>query len=254
VLRSDGLAACWGVAFFEDPIIVEGPYAQVSAANLHACFLRGTTVECAPGAHAYPDAVEDVPDGSFESVASSLGHNCALRLDGSVACWGMPREYEVPLDQRFKALSLGGDWACGLTDEQLPVCWMLRCCVGPPEIPAVPLLAVSVGGLGICGVDMAGEVECWSDHESWLEQMAEPPAGPFVKLTVSSRSACALRPGGELACWGPGYDFGHQAPEGLLYRDVAMGSDHVCAITLEGELFCWGSDQYGQVTPPDFPG
>lgn len=253
-LRSDGVAACWGKGFVGEPLILED-IDQVAAGTLHGCFIRDGALECATSeSHVRPECHTNVPDGRFTDVASTV-FNCALDEAGQVVCWGCDEEYlPPPTDEPLSNLTLSGSWACALTPEGAPVCWMIRCCVEPPEVTAEALRHVEPGSIGICGLTPDGEVECWSEDRDWLEEMADHPAGPFEHLSTSQgTSACALRPDGELVCWGRNYDFGDQEPEGLRYRDVALGTQHACAITLEGELVCWGSNEWNQATPPELP-
>ena len=43
------------------------------------------------------DAVLDPPDGEFAHVAVGVVHACAIRLDGTVACWGNNSDKPKPL-------------------------------------------------------------------------------------------------------------------------------------------------------------
>ena len=84
------------------------------------------------------------PAGEFITVSAGASHNCGVKTDGSVACWGQ---------------DLFGE--------------------GTP--PAGEFITVSAGGPHTCGVKTDGSAACWGDDT--LGQ-ATPPAGEFISVSA----------------------------------------------------------------------
>ena len=96
---------------------------------------------------------------------SVFGGTCAVRTDGSVACWGN---------------GYGG----------------LRFAERPPE---GTFISVSIGSTHACGVRTDGSVACWgSDH---LGQ-SSPPEGEFVSINAGQYHTCGIKADASVACWG----------------------------------------------------
>src|SRR5207247_7328449 len=73
--------------------------------------------------------------GNFVGVAAGRQHTCAIRADGSVACWGAGASGQiaggvlavwsptrVPLPGQASAIDAGGGHACALVGG-VPYCW-----------------------------------------------------------------------------------------------------------------------------------
>ena len=106
-LREDGSIECWGSG----------------GGNL--CRLRKDgRYDCNPG-H-YNDYIPPAPQGEerFASLCSGEPH-CALREDGSAACWTQFKSglESPPQDERFISLASSIDHACGLRENGSIVCW-----------------------------------------------------------------------------------------------------------------------------------
>ena len=78
-----------------------------------------------------------IPDGRGRVVALAAGsfHNCALRSDGSVACWGSnwTGESTAPSRGHFTAVAAGYFHSCGLHSDGSVECWG-----GSTSVRAVP--------------------------------------------------------------------------------------------------------------------
>jgi hypothetical protein len=65
------------------------------------------------------------PPGKFVEVACGILHTCALRVDGTVDCWGLNNRHQlqVPQANRFVHIRSWGYDTCGVTREGSVECW-----------------------------------------------------------------------------------------------------------------------------------
>ena len=116
-----------------------------------------------------------IPDGRGRVVALAAGsfHNCALRSDGSVACWGSnwTGESTAPSRGHFTAVAAGYFHSCGLHSDGSVECWG-----GSSSVRAVPagerFTAIASGTYHVCGLRANGSVVCWGDNS---DGQATPP-------------------------------------------------------------------------------
>jgi alpha-tubulin suppressor-like RCC1 family protein len=203
---------------------------------------------------AYPTPVPVA--GLTDAVAVAVGpeHECALRSDGTVACWGL--------------ISLQ------VTTGGLPV------------VPATPVTvsgltgatAITAGSLFNCALLANGTVECWGEDSSGnLGSFSPSDAGasfspPVVVPGLQGVTAiasgavhtCALLSTGTVSCWGDDFDLelgsdlsdagtfpsscgGHPcsatpiAVPGLSgVTAIAAGGTDTCALRTDGSVQCWG--------------
>jgi alpha-tubulin suppressor-like RCC1 family protein len=118
--------------------------------------------------------------GLFDAsdLAAGWAHTCALRLDGTVWCWG---------DNAYGQL---GD---GTTDPHaLPV-----------EVAGLPpIVALSLRSDTSCGLDLEGTAWCWGLPAATPQPWPFP--GPYAALALGESVTCALDPAAALWCWGEG--------------------------------------------------
>ncbi|MFN7147376.1 MAG: hypothetical protein ACK4YP_26645, partial [Myxococcota bacterium] len=78
----------------------------------------------AQGSEYMPAAGWSLPKGPFTAVVSGYQHGCALRPDGTVACWGRDVAGETePPPGTFTKLALGEKRSCGLASDGAIHCW-----------------------------------------------------------------------------------------------------------------------------------
>jgi alpha-tubulin suppressor-like RCC1 family protein len=184
------------------------------------------------------------PDSPLTAISLGLGgrHSCALRPDGSVACWGWN-----PFGQL-------GDGT--LEDRHSPVT-----VIGLPS----DVVQVVAGNYHSCVRTELGGVWCWGNENGVIsgERRTSPVevAGltDVRKLAAGAEFTCALRASGTVACWGSNSDgqlgdgtMTHSAApvdvEGITdARDLATGASHTCVLHATGMASCWGQDFHGQV-------
>ena len=150
-------------------------------------------------------------------------------------------------------VSVGGDYACGVTTDGRLSCWGDPSELSPEDYgAAVPEAAsdvsfstVSAGWRESCAVTTEGAVLCWGEEYG---EAVIPHGGSFTSVSVGMRQACGLQPDATLACWWHDNLTAAPVPEGsflsvgvsLSERDQARGGDNVCALKTDGIVVCWG--------------
>jgi alpha-tubulin suppressor-like RCC1 family protein len=192
--------------------------------NAHGELGNGTT-----GSSWKPVAVNGLHD--VTNVAATYTGACALRKNGTVACWGLVTVEAglppvlVPVDilglMGATQIAAGNNFVCALTRASVVACW---------------------------GMD-------WATHKVHDVPTIVDDLKDVVQLEASVSLACARLAGGTVRCWGDG--FGGQLGDGKLtdaetptevvgVRDVseiALGGAAGCALTAKNELWCWGSER-----------
>ena len=100
------------------------------------------------------------PADPFGAVAVGRAHSCALRLDGTVACWGdnSRGQAEAP-GGPFTAIT-AGDWhSCGLRTGATVDCWGDNR-YGQLDIPEARFTAVAAGAHHTCALGVDGTITC----------------------------------------------------------------------------------------------
>src|SRR5690606_4432854 len=79
--------ACWGNSSADRTAPPAGTdFMEVAAGEAHGCALRVDGTLACWGWHNLGQA--EPPAGNFSQVATGRSHSCAVRMDGSIACWG----------------------------------------------------------------------------------------------------------------------------------------------------------------------
>ena len=186
-------------------------------------------------------------------MAVGGSHACAVRVDGTLWCWG---------DNFGGALGVGG-----ATDRSVPTK------VGT----ASDWVDVSAGDLVTCGVRGGHGLWCWGE--------GTPGAGPGLGLTGFSGNVtgprqvgavstwrsvslgtgfgCATRTDGTLWCWGDGADgrtgLGATTDQGAptkvgtatTWTAVSAGDAHACGLRSDDTAWCWGRGASGALAQGD---
>src|SRR5204863_153395 len=136
-------------------VIIENPGRCVRALTL--CGLA-FAIACEsdltnPGREAKPAFVRLEP-GTVAQVSAGLWHTCALRTDGTVACWG-------------SNVGPGEGFSGGYLGQATP--------------PMGTFTQVSAGAWHTCGLRPDGTVACWGNN---TQGQATPPAGTFTRVSA----------------------------------------------------------------------
>jgi len=232
-IRQSGVLACWGDR--ED-----GPLG-----------VGATTGEATS-----PVDVDATTDWS--RVSAGLSHTCAIKLDGSLWCWGSNGG-----SSRSGQLGLG-DHVSRSTPTRVGT--------------ATDWSRVSAGNAHTCAVKTTGALFCWGEASIWgrlgvgmgvagpgadgdVREPAEVtvPAVTWENVAAGQFHTCAIATGGDLYCWGVGTrgalglgmaEADQQASVPTLvssgWAEVAVGWSHTCGRRTDDSLLCWGQIDDGR--------
>ena len=282
----EGQPWCWGeraaYTTFRDSVptsisatpaltsIVAGPYHACGITTSGKVFCWGDNHYGQLGAgdtatHANP--VEVTGGLTFASVTVGSDHTCGLTTQGTAYCWGqgllgaLGGGLETPQPTfsptavsgglRFKSLSAGSNYSCGVTTDGKGYCWglnvfgdlgqgsIVESVVATPTVVAGGLtfsqIATSgtiVGYPNTCGLTTSGAAYCWGINQKG--QLGDPSANP---------GGCDTSPGGP----GPCASTPVAIPGGLSFATITVGGRHVCGATTGGAIYCWGANNLGQL-------
>ena len=203
-----------------------------------------------------PRPSADVASGAgAPQVALGSKTSCALRAEGSAACWGSNLYGAAsPPTVGFTQVGSGYANACGVTPAGAIICWGGNGWgQGSPPAPPAGLTYryVSPGSTASCGIRSDGSIGCWGRLFAVTREM---PGGVYQQLSVGDFHACAISTTGALACWGVDVEGNlfdkPAAPIGRKFTQVSAGSAHSCAVVDDGTIKCWGNNNYGQISVP----
>ena len=250
--RQDGGVVCWGTragaigqpratSLVPKPVDAVRDAVAVSAGADHSCALQGDGHVWCWGADSVGEigssqvthfsAHAVMVDGLRDATAISAGysHTCAVRADGSVACWGLNDHGQL------------GD---GTHDDRAE----------PRNVPGLEDISqVAAAAYFSCALTHAGRVFCWGKNQQGaLGREAASESTTPIAIDGVGRSrglsaegaACAIGVDAAVRCWGALADV-ERLPQHASQLDVGLG--HACAIATNGDVLCWGSDERGQV-------
>lgn len=262
VLRSDGGASGDGGALDGGPEVPAGTWV-VAAAQEHTCFVSGGALWCfgtandgrlgdgrSAGNQLRPLRIG--ADTDWQVVAAGAEHTCALKIDGTVWCWGANATGQLGL----------GDTKPRATPQQVPLPARAR--------------DVQARFTHTCAVLETGKLLCWGANFEGQLGLDDPPnsrerpsptALPLPTLwravAPGDGHTCAIALDGGLWCWGrntdgelgqgPGAAQQIRAPQrvgtGLDWVDVMSGQSGTCGLRADRSLWCWGTYASGAPQP-----
>ena len=189
------------------------------------------------------------PEGGwkFASVSSAVAneHNCGVKTDGAIECWGASEFLKAdPPDGQFRSVSVGMWHACGVKTDGAIECWGY----GQVTPPQGEFASVSAGREHTCGVMTNSAVVCWGNNESG---QATPPDGQFASVNAGWTATCGVRTDGAVECWGAGAK--EKTPfEGQFTSVGGYGAygEFPCGLRTDSAIECWW-DSFSQIWPPE---
>jgi Concanavalin A-like lectin/glucanases superfamily/Regulator of chromosome condensation (RCC1) repeat/EGF-like domain/Human growth factor-like EGF len=221
-----------------------GPVAQVSAGEFATCALKTDGTLACWGSNSGGQL--NAPGGTFTQVSAGNYHGCALRTDGQVSCWGNNYYGQAtpPSGTFTQVVASKNNTSCGIRTGGAVACWGNK-----PFILATPAGSFKQISLGVgtnCGVHTDGTAVCWGSNT-----YGEAPklSGTFAEVATSgTQTTCALFAGG-IKCAG-NTSFGASITATGSFTQVTLGYNYGCALQTPGSVPCWGLDNFGQGFAP----
>jgi len=265
-IADDGTVFCWGNNLSGQlgdgtkvprptPVAVSGlgPSISIAMGGAFACALSATGAVSCWG----DNSLGQLGNGSMSpsttpvaviglslpavSIATGVTETCAVRVDGTVWCWG---------DDGVGHSSLKPAQISGVTGA----------------------VSVVVGSEHACALLANGAVSCWGGNGNFQLGVDANTKGPIltsplsitpgvgaVDLASGIRFTCARLSDGTMACWGEnlrsqlgiGQRSSKEVPTpvkgGHLAVAIAAGDEFACALLADTTVSCWGRDDNAQL-------
>ncbi len=223
---------------------------KVSIAFGRLCaVMQDTHVDCwGPEPHAHvenPFALEEHDPwrpGISDAIAVTIRdtHGCALKKQGTVACWGYNDVGQLGNDTRTEKTS--AVIVDGVKDA----------------------IDIALTEWSSCIVRRIGTVTCWGEGGDGKTNTRRNPIDVVgiddaAAITAGGGHVCVRRRSGRVSCWGSnaagqlgdGTTLDRKEPVFVQGLNDAMhlsaGSHHTCAVRTTGRVVCWGSTMRGQL-------
>ena len=221
-------------------------YSSVTSGRYHSCAIRTDGTIACWGSNRYGQA--NAPDGVFAALTAGGVRTCGLRTDGTMECWGS-NDYshtDAPTG-KFTAVSAGWGHSCGIREDGAAECWDSNY-DARSDAPDGGFSAVSSSdGYHSCGLRTDGTVTCWGTNDSG---QTDTPNGQFNAVTAGFRHTCGLRTDGTVTCWGTNDSGQTDTPNGQ-FNAVTAGFRHTCGLRTDSTIDCWGTNDSGQTDTPN---
>ena len=151
-------------------------YAEVQHGNLFGCGLKADgTLKCWLTSE-WKKYLAKTPVKKFKNFALGQVFGCGITPEDNVKCWGDDYFGAVTNqpDGKFSELRTTRLNVCAVRDDQQILCWGQAF----PELFLLPFKTQkwAMTGEGICGIDGAGDVQCFGMGFAWTR-----PDDPFVR-------------------------------------------------------------------------
>ncbi|XP_020597477.1 serine/threonine-protein kinase-like protein CCR4 [Phalaenopsis equestris] len=175
---------------------------------------------------------------SLAALASGDSHVCGIIGDsGKPNCWRWP-ELTIPSDLHFTAISVGGDFVCGLHDSSIPRCFGSNASGVVGTEPKGDFTSIAAGTRHACTVSVSGELVCWGDGAP------SATVSEVSSLALGDSRTCVIRFNGTVFCLGAGAE----PPPGFemaQFMAVEARGGAFCGILTENySLICWGNETF----------
>ena len=202
-----------------------------------------------------PSLDATVTAGVVPQISAGGYHSCAIRVDGSPACWGSNDYGQISIPAGLGAvtqISAGNDNTCALKSNGTVRCWGNNA-LGQSTVPTglTGVVSVKARRQFVCALKSNGTVVCWGSDS---EGQASPPSSlqNVVGISTGAFHACSVGSGGTVNCWGRDSTGQSSVPTSARsgVSEVAVGGWHSCALKTSSAVLCWGLDTRLQTTPP----
>jgi alpha-tubulin suppressor-like RCC1 family protein len=265
-------------------VVTTASFTVISAGGVHTCALEaggkawcwGSNESSQLGNIGTPNVFSATPvpvtpvTMRFKSISAGAEHTCAIDMNDDAWCWGSNLGARAGIDVnncgQSESISCAFNYAVK-TQASGPR-------AGVSHLP-IKFKSLSAGAVNTCGIDLAGNVQCWGTRlrgQTLTGSPDQPAQVPMIAGAVSisaggsanyadDHSVCAVAGNGELFCWGDG-DQGQLGNGGTPlvpsispvnvsgtqdYVSVSVGIAQACARTAIGVLRCWGANGHGEL-------
>lgn len=313
-LDTDGKAWCWGANDYGQlgigepgdkgvptPVNTGLTFKQIHAGQYHACAIStdddaycwgngasGRLGQGSTNSAFSPTKVDS--DIKFRMISAGGALTCAVSLSNDAYCWGGNGNAKtgqgttsgsttspalIRGDYKYLSVSAGYYQGCGLTTDNVAVCWgnsnLGRLGVGDTTgnlYDPTPIAVdekfryVETGSAYTCGLTIDDDAWCWGVGGSGQTGfgVADTVWAPrkvlgdhkFSTMSVRFAHTCATKANGEAWCWGnagagrlgtgstTNESIPVQVDSNLSFAYVGTGHSHTCGVTTEGRVYCWG--------------
>jgi hypothetical protein len=284
-VEAGGAATCWSPGWYRFPLEI-GPASRITAGAgrfcariaTWSCWTEARPSEWSPDVRELEETAGEI---EFTTLTMAWSHACGLTPGGIMHCWSdaaeeMARGFAAPglprvhPDLRFRQISAGEGFACGVTVERSIVCSGADGYgeLGGPKsdfwhaiVAGGPYLQIAAGDNHACALRDTGTVICWGRNwegqvgNAALSQRAGPgpiaALGSFRFVAAGPGRSCAVRDDGRVLCWGnrhegeiPGENPGvpRIISGDFRFTELSIGRLHTCGRNAEGRVACWGED------------
>ena len=188
------------------------------------------------------------PCAAFTALDAGDQHSCAVRTNGTIACWGNNEHGQAdPPEGEFTAVSAGWAHSCGLRTNNTITCWgyqlewtqqSVRGTVHHHQRRVDPIL-----------VRCATIAPSAAGGRNQYRQ-ADAPTGQFTAISAGGSHTCALRADSTITCWGSNSDGQTDQPEGQ-FTAISASTNHTCGLRADATITCWGDNSSVQSDAPD---
>jgi len=179
------------------------------------------------------------------NISSGYYHNCAIKRDGTVWCWGY---------------NLYGQLGDGTRNDRYT----------PVQVQGLSnVVQIALGNAHSCALKSDGTVYCWGYN--YFGQLGDGTTdnrytpvqvqglSNVVQIALGAHHSCALKSDGTVWCWGANYvgqlgdgttddRYTPVQVQGLSnVVQIALGGYHSCALKSDGTVWCWGGNYWGQL-------
>lgn len=217
-------------------------------------------------------------EGTYVQVAAGADHSCALRVGGSVRCWGDDTHGQVspPILGPFTSITAGAAHSCGLRPDGRVLCWGGdagpfpddRESLGPFPIGSFfdeQYKSISSNGTTTCAIRRDDTVYCRGNtfvDGNWINPnisaikddrwKAVDPGGTHSSGSAYGPGYCGIANDGSVRCWTAEHFSAPLGETGILstpltgkYSDIGGN----CAVSTGKKIVCW-DDGSQRSSPP----
>jgi alpha-tubulin suppressor-like RCC1 family protein len=170
-------------------------------------------------------------------VALGYAHDCVIRTDGGVSCWGM--------NDTFQTGQAGSDATCTISNDlnEYP------CVLTPRPVPGLAdIRQLALGYTHSCALAADGSVYCWG-FDGAGQLGATPLPATSCADVMAGTSAGANGP-----CSATPVKVNLAGPASFIAVDVAQGPElqSSCAVVgSNGNVYCWGANHFAVLGTTD---